>query len=81
MQGVVLTSYFGAIAPAGVARPIVERMAAALKEALADPATVKRLEDLTFGAAYSGPDEFRALAESEIKRWGPIIESAGVPKQ
>jgi len=81
VQGVVLTSYFGAIAPAGVPRPIVERMAAVLKEALADPATVKRLEDLTFGAAWSGPDDFRALAESEIRRWGPIIESAGVPKQ
>jgi tripartite-type tricarboxylate transporter receptor subunit TctC len=81
VQGVVLTSYFGAIAPAGVPRPIVERMAAVLKEALADPATVKRLEDLTFGAAWSGPDDFRALAEAEISRWGPIIESAGVPKQ
>jgi tripartite-type tricarboxylate transporter receptor subunit TctC len=81
VQGVVLTSYFGAIAPAGVPRPIVERMAAVLRVALADPATVKRLEDLTFGAAWSGPDDFRALAEAEIRRWGPIIESAGVPKQ
>ena len=37
--------------------------------------------DLTFGAAWSGPDDFRALAESEIRRWEPIIQSAGVPKQ
>jgi tripartite-type tricarboxylate transporter receptor subunit TctC len=81
VQGVELTSYFGTIAPAGVPRPVVERMSAVLREALADPATAKRLEDLTFGAAHSGPDEFRALAESEIKRWGPIIESAGVPRQ
>ena len=81
VDGVVLTSYFGAIAPAGVPRPIVERMSAVLKVALADPATVKRLEDLSYGAAWAGPDDFRALAESEIQRWGPIIESAGVPKQ
>ena len=81
VPGVELTSWFGVIAPAGVPRPIVDRMAAVLKEALAEPATVKRLEDLTFGAAWSGPDDFRALAESEIRRWGPIIESAGVPKQ
>ena len=56
-------------------------MAAALKVALEDPATVKRLEELSYGAAWSGPEDFRALAESEIRRWGPIIESAGVPKQ
>jgi len=81
VDGVVLTSYFGAIAPAGVPRPIVDRMAGVLKVALEDPATVKRLEDLSYGAAWAGPADFRALAESEVKRWGPIIESAGVPKQ
>ena len=61
--------------------PGADRAAAVLKEALADPATVKWLEDLTFGAAWSGPDDFRALAESAIRRSGPIIESAGVPRQ
>jgi hypothetical protein len=36
VQGVELTSWFGAIVPAGVPRPIVDRMAAVLKEAIAD---------------------------------------------
>lgn len=71
VDGVVLTSSFGAIAPAGVPRPIVARMSAVVKVALADPATVKRLEDLSDGAAWSAPDDFRAFAESEIRRRGP----------
>jgi tripartite-type tricarboxylate transporter receptor subunit TctC len=76
-----LTSYFIAVAPVGTPPPIVARMSAVIKEALSDPATIKRLEELTFGPAYVGPDELKALAEAEVRRWGPIIESAGVPKQ
>jgi tripartite-type tricarboxylate transporter receptor subunit TctC len=78
--GVVLTSCFGAIAPAGAA---ADRRAdgGGAEGGARGPGDGEALEDLTFGAAWSGPDDFRALAESEIRRWGPIIESASVPKQ
>ncbi|MGL4239827.1 MAG: tripartite tricarboxylate transporter substrate-binding protein [Beijerinckiaceae bacterium] len=68
-------------APKGTPRPIVEKLAAALSQALDDPATRARLDQL--GAiipppARRGPDALRALVDSEVKKWTPVIKAANV---
>lgn len=68
-------------APKGTPRPIVDRLAAAVSQALDDPATRARLDQL--GAiipppARRGPDALRTLVESEVKKWTPVIKAANV---
>ncbi len=69
-------------APKGTPPAIVERLADAVSKALDDPATRKRLEDI--GAVIPkqrGPAALRALVESEIAKWTPVIKAAGVTAQ
>jgi len=68
-------------APKGTPKPIVDKLAAALKDGLHDPAFVNRMNEL--GATIvaddrARPDALRAFTKSEIDRWGPIIKKAGV---
>ena len=69
-------------APEGTPPAIVDRLADAVNEALDDPATRKRLEDI--GAVIPkqrGPAALRTLVESEIAKWTPVIKAAGVTAQ
>ncbi len=65
----------------GTPRPIVEKIAAAVSQALDDPATRARLDQL--GAiipppARRGPDALRAFVDAEVKKWTPVIKAAKV---
>lgn len=73
--------WHGLYAPKGTPQPIVDRLAAALQKALKDPNVVERFAAL--GSAPSTPEEaspagLKAKLESEIERWRPLIEAAGV---
>ncbi len=76
-----VSAWNGLFAPKGTPKPIIDKLADALDKALDDEATRKRL--LVLGCdipdkAKRGPEPFRALVKSEIARWKPIIEAAGV---
>jgi tripartite-type tricarboxylate transporter receptor subunit TctC len=80
-QGVpdfVSGSWAGIVAPAGVPKDIVDRVAAVAKKALADPTTIQRLADQGIVAVGSTPDEFRAFVAEEIARWAKVIKDANI---
>jgi tripartite-type tricarboxylate transporter receptor subunit TctC len=69
------------LAPAGTPRPIIDRLNAALRHALAD-AKVKKIfaeggMDL-FPAERETPEAAAALLKSEIKLWGDVIRSNNI---
>jgi len=78
MPGFVVVSRFGLLAPAGTARPIVDRVRRGLLHALADPVAQKRL--MGFGAEPVGstPEEQLAFTKSEIARWKKVARDAGI---
>ena len=49
-----------------------------LNKALLNPAVVKRMNDFGMEALPGTPEQFRAMARAESKRWGEIIKAAGV---
>jgi tripartite-type tricarboxylate transporter receptor subunit TctC len=64
---------------AGVPRGIVDKLAAAIREAMSDPAIVQTLvRDGTLPQVSPPPDELKRFVESEIVRWGKIVEKAGM---
>jgi tripartite-type tricarboxylate transporter receptor subunit TctC len=81
LPGFEVVVWHGLWAPKGTPKPIVDKLAAALKDGLHDPIFTTRMAEL--GAAIvaddrARPDALRAYAKAEIDRWGPIIKKAGV---
>jgi tripartite-type tricarboxylate transporter receptor subunit TctC len=76
---VVNSAWFGISAPARLPAPIVARVATAIRESLADAATIARFEELT-GAPppESTPESYTAFVQSEITGFEPIVRAAGI---
>ena len=66
------------MAPAGTPREIIARLYQGVAFALKDPDVRKRFQDS--GATPSGntPEEFAALIQSELKKWGQVVKAAGL---
>jgi tripartite-type tricarboxylate transporter receptor subunit TctC len=70
--------HYGIVAPAGVPRPIVERLNAALRGALGEPDVVQRFAALGAEVFSSAPDAYAADIAAEEAKWSPIVRRAGV---
>ena len=81
VSGVSLAFWHGLWATKGTPPQIVARLDGAVKAALADPATEKRIEGLgqvIFPAAQQTPDGLSAYQTAEIDKWWPIMKAAGI---
>jgi tripartite-type tricarboxylate transporter receptor subunit TctC len=68
-------------APKGTPKPVVDRLVAGLRDALKDPAIIKRFADLgtePVSAAKASPEALRSHLASEISKWAPLIKNAGI---
>jgi tripartite-type tricarboxylate transporter receptor subunit TctC len=77
----VVAGWNGLFAPKETPKPIIDKLADALDQALDDEATRKRM--LVLGCDFPdkpkrGPAQLLALVKSEIARWSPIIKAANV---
>ena len=71
-------AFQGILAPAGLPAAITARLNGDLNKALLNPAVVKRMTDFGMEPLPGTPEQFRAMARAESKRWGEIIKAAGV---
>lgn len=74
-------AWFGLFAPRSTPQPVLDRLTDALNRALDDEAVRKRMLALASDLperSRRGPQALRALLQSEIARWTPIIRAAGV---
>ncbi|MOA58316.1 Tripartite tricarboxylate transporter family receptor [compost metagenome] len=71
-------AFQGILAPKSLPAPITQRLNAELNKALASPPVVKRMQDFGMEALPGTPEQFRAMARAEAKRWGEIIQKAGI---
>ena len=81
VPGVSLAFWHGLWATKGIALPVVDKLVAAVQAALADPATKQRIEGLgqvIFPAAQQNPAGLAAYQTAEIKKWWPVMQSAGI---
>jgi tripartite-type tricarboxylate transporter receptor subunit TctC len=71
-------SWYGIYAPAGTPAPIVSRMAAAIEQALGDPAISNRFDEMGTPAMRGWtPQRFRDFLQSEIALWVPLVQASG----
>jgi tripartite-type tricarboxylate transporter receptor subunit TctC len=67
--------------PKGTPKVIVDKLAAALNQALDDPAVAKRILDLggsVPGKRERGPSNLAAVLQADIAKWHPILKNATV---
>ncbi|MDP1686190.1 tripartite tricarboxylate transporter substrate binding protein [Hydrogenophaga sp.] len=77
-----LASSWNALAvPSKTPRPVVDRLQRDIATALADPGVREKLRGLNIDARSSTPEQTAALLASDIRRWGAVIDRAGIPKQ
>ncbi len=72
------------LAPAGTPRPIVDKLNAALRTALADPKVKKLFADGgmdEYPASEETPEAAAALLKNEIKLWGQVVRDNHIAGQ
>ena len=78
LKGFNVTIWHGLYAPKGTPKPVVDKLNAALKAVLKDPAFIKSEEAMgavvTTDARTNGA-EHKKFVEAEINRWGPVIRA------
>jgi tripartite-type tricarboxylate transporter receptor subunit TctC len=78
LKGFAAVNWWGILFPAGVPRPIVDKVAADLAKALASPTVKTRLGELGVETISSTPEQFGAFMASETVRWGKLIKEANL---
>ena len=72
----VAENYFGVSGPAGLPKEVTDKLAKALADIVADPATVKRFEELGITPVKMSSAEFATFVAKQINDWAPAIKAA-----
>lgn len=81
VQGFVASSWNALAVSAKTPPALVERLHQEIAAAVAHPEVVNKLRALNVQAQSSTPAATAQLLQSEIKRWGDVIEQAGISPQ
>jgi len=81
VPGFVVSSGFSLVGPAGIPRPIAEKLNDALAKSLRDPANRKSLIDQGAEPVGNTIEEHAAIIKSEIEKWRKVIKEAGIEPQ
>jgi tripartite-type tricarboxylate transporter receptor subunit TctC len=72
-------SWYGIFGPAGLPRPIVDRMAQALETVLSDATIIRRFEEMGTPAMRGWtPDRFAEYVRQENATWVPLVRSLNI---
>ncbi len=78
LKGYDLTAWFAAFAPAKTPKPVVDRLNAAIREALADKEVASKLLAAGIEPVASSPDELKSFVISETQKWAKIVADAKI---
>jgi tripartite-type tricarboxylate transporter receptor subunit TctC len=73
-----IEGWSGLFAPKAVPKPIIDRLSAALKAAIADPETSKRLAEGSGEPRYLDPIELHTFMVSDQKRLAAVVKAANI---
>jgi len=79
--GFEVMAWTGVATTKGVAKPIVDRLNAELRKAIAAPAVAEKLKALGSVPVSSSPAEVTEKVRAQVKLWKEVAEKAGLEKQ
>lgn len=77
LPGYEVANWYAMMGPRGLPRPVVDRVNAAMNEAMRDPDVAANLAKHGLEPAPSTPEELTGYIRTETAKWRPIIERAG----
>ena len=81
LAGFVVSSGFGILGPAGLPRPVVDRVNAAIRASLGSAEVKKVFAEQGADPIGSTPEEYEAFNRSEIARWQKAVREANIPPE
>jgi tripartite-type tricarboxylate transporter receptor subunit TctC len=77
VKGYEFTAWIGALAPAGVPKPIVDRLNAEIQKALKDKGVSEKLSAQTLDPMFMTPEQFAARLKSDYDKYAKVIKETG----
>ncbi|RBL84046.1 tripartite tricarboxylate transporter substrate binding protein [Streptomyces cavourensis] len=81
VKDMVVTAWFGLVAPAGTPRPIIDTLYAATRDVVRSPDISARFRAMGGQAGGETPAEFAAFIDQERARWQQIVAAAGIAQE
>lgn len=81
IPGFNVGALLGFVAPAGTPRPVLNKIQADTAKALASPDMQKRAQEYGLQVVGSKPEQFDALIDTEMKRWGRVVTEAKIEQE
>ena len=78
IPGMTLEHWWGVMAPAHTPRPVIDKLHDEIVRALQSDDIRERFAALAVEPRSTTPEQFRALLESDLRRWGTVIRDAGI---
>jgi tripartite-type tricarboxylate transporter receptor subunit TctC len=80
LKGYQTVAWGGVVAPKNTPKPIVDKLNAAVQQALKTPAVRDGLAKLGAVPAGGSPEDFKKMIDRETVRWAGIVEAARIEK-
>jgi tripartite-type tricarboxylate transporter receptor subunit TctC len=77
-KGFEALSWSGMSVPKGTPQPVIDKLDAAMMQALTSAAVKQRLESQGFVVPAPGSAHYTAFVKSELERWTKVIKTAGI---
>ena len=77
IPGYKMELWFGAVAPAGTPKPVVDRLSREIAEVVKQPAFKKRFVESGVEPLANTPEAFAELIGREIRKWIAVVKDAG----
>jgi tripartite-type tricarboxylate transporter receptor subunit TctC len=78
LEGFVVDSWVGILAPAKTPQPIVARLQKEIAAVLAEPETRERYATLGVEPAGNSPEQFTEQIRADLARWEKVVRQAGI---
>ncbi|HRO81210.1 Bug family tripartite tricarboxylate transporter substrate binding protein [Alicycliphilus denitrificans] len=81
VPGFDVRSWFGLMGPAGMPRPVVDKLHAEMVRIFTQPEVLRRIADMGAEAQVTDPAAFNAYVHQEMERWAKVVKASGATVQ
>lgn len=81
VKDMVVTAWFGLVAPAGTPQDAIDKLYAATRDVVRSPDISERFEAMGGQVGGNTPAEFAAFIDQERARWKQIVDAAGLAQE
>jgi tripartite-type tricarboxylate transporter receptor subunit TctC len=78
VPGYAAPTWSGVIAPAGIPKPVLDKLNAAINKAIKSQAFVERFASIGDEPAGGSPEDFVAIIARDSTKWSEVVKRAGV---